>query len=292
MKNSMKVLFTVLLCLVFASCGKAPKEESVTQKEYTSLYTLVETKPENTLNFSAENVNVEVSDIVYGDGVTRLKVKIKNDSKEKHNVMIDDLSVNGFMTADTLYERVGINEEKETFLEIGNDWFSEFSIKQIDEISLRFHIMREDALPLANSDLLTVKTDAKDAEPTDYEHNGTEIYSENDIKIFACDIKKSETSSDTELGFYSENNGDVGFSVIADEVYVNGKSIEPVFVMRVSAGKKAYDTMLFTEKNLTKNEISDFESIKMSFKIYTDEPDVFYKTELYDIPIKRQNEHK
>ena len=88
-----------------------------------------------------------------------------------------------------------------------------------------------------------------------------------------------------EIVFYAENNTDSAISIMSGNVSVNGKSIEPLFVMSVGAGKKAVDTMVFYDKDLKELEIGEIQTVEAKFKAFNENLETVFETDAVKVPI-------
>ena len=278
--------FTLLL----VACGGQPAgEESVVQKT-TQQYDGFKLKPagiKKADSYTEEGISVSVTDISYEDVVTRIGFQLKNETDAPVRVGTANFSINGFMCTDGLFCEVPANSEQTSALEISNEWFGKMQIALIDDMEFVVKVYDLDNNEIKQSDVLKVKTDAPFTYRQKYDDSGFEIYAENGVKISARLLQKSAHSNDLELVFYAENDTDSAISIMSYDVFVNEIPIEPLFVISVGAGKKAVDTMVFYETDLTQNNIERIETVTARFKAFNERLETVFDTEPVNVPIEQ-----
>lgn len=286
LKKIIMFVLSGLLILSVSACGTKEESVSVKDADIYKDYKIEETKITDKEDFSSDGVSVTVGEITYEDVTTKIKMHIKNDRKEKITVTTAELSVNGLMSADTMIVTLEKGEEKDSYIQISNQWFGEMNIKTIKDIEFLIKVYDEKDNEITKSDLLRIKTDAPWTYKQKYNDEGYKIYKEKDITISVMGLKKSALSNDMELVFYIENKTEKSLSVMCSDVTVNGANIEPLFVMSVGPEKKAVDSMLFYEKDLTECKISEIKTVKASFKAFDENLETVFKTDIIEIPVK------
>ena len=68
-------------------------------------------------------------------------------------------------------------------------------------------------------------------------------------------------------------------------VSVNGKELEPLFLLTVGPGKKAVDTMVFYQTELMENHIKKIETITASFKAFNEKLETVFEAGPLQIPV-------
>ena len=286
MKKASMLFITLILIFSVSSCG-IKREESVSVKnaDLYSEYKIVETEIKKKDDFSQEGFSLTVTDISYEDVVTKINLKLENNKEEKITVITTDLSVNGLMCNDSLILSMRPMSKNEAFVEISNEWFGEMNITAITDIEFVVKVFDERNEEILKSDILKIKTDAPWTYRQKYEKDGFEIYKKGGISLFAREVKKSELSGDYELVFFAENKTNSTISVMSEEVFVNGKPIEPLFVMTVGKDKKCVDSMLFYEQDLKDAEIKEIKTVKASFKAFDESLKTVFETGVIEIPV-------
>ncbi len=287
-KKTFLIIISCVLFLTFSSCSRTQREDSVFVKESDKSfnYRLNETKLSNSIEFSSEDVTVTLNDILYEDLVTWFSFNVKSDSEKPLKVLVTDLSVNDIMYQDSLLSEIDAKTSKNVYFEISNDWFFEFLIETIKELEFTVRILDENSKEIASSEILTAATDAPKKYVQQYNKSGTPVFEKDGALILSQGLNKSKMSDDYELVFYMENNTDSHFSVIADEIFVNEKSVLPSLIVSVGANKKATESILFTKKELNDLKIDEIACVKASFRAIDKKSNIVFKTNLLDIPLK------
>lgn len=286
MKRTLVVFLTLILIVLSSSCG-IKKEESVSVKD-TDLYSeykidTAEIKEKD--EFSKEGFSLSVSDISYEDVVTKINLKVKNNKDEEITVTTTDLSVNGLMCNESVILKMRPMSKIETCIEISNEWFKNVNVTTIADIEFVVKVFDEKNEEILTSDVLKIETNAPWTYKQKYDKDGFLVYKGNGISLFAREVKKSELSNDYELVFFAENKSKSTISIMSEEVNVNGKAIEPLFVMTVGEDKKCIDSMLFYEKDLKGAEIKEIKTVKSKFKAFDETLKTVFETELLEIPV-------
>ena len=286
-----KALSVFLLCVfvfTFSSCSRTQSEDSVFIKESDNAfdYRLDEAKLLKPIEFSNEDITVTLNDILYEDLVTWFSFNVISKSEKTLKTLVTDFSVNGIMYQGSTLAQIEPNTEKNIYFEISNDWFSEFLVKTVKELEFTVRILDENSEEIASSTILTAVTDAPKKYAQEYKNSGTSVFEKDGVKILSQGLKKSKMSDDTELVFYIENSTDSHFSVIADEIFVNEKSVLPAFIVSVGANKKATESMVFIQKELNDLKIKEISSVKASFRAIDKKTNIIFKTDLLEIPLK------
>ncbi len=281
-------LFALVGLLVLSLCGCGAKEESVSVKDADvySEYKIEETKISDKQDFSAEDVSVTVGEITYEDVTTKINLKVKNDRDEVVTVTTANLSINGLMSTDAMIVTLEPDEERDSYIQISNQWFGEMNIETIKEIEFIIKVYNEKDEELAQSEILHIKTDAPWTYKQKYNEEGYVVYEKGGITLSVLEMKKSQLSNDMELVFYVENKTNKAISIMSSDVSVNGAPIEPLFVISVGAKKKAVDSMLFYEKDLTQLKITAIKFVRASFRAFDENLATVFETDIIEVPIK------
>ncbi len=287
MKKAVVLFLIFNLIMTLCACG-IKKEESVTVKDADlySEYKIDQTAISEKDDFSKDGVVVAVGDITYEDVVTKINLNIENNREEKITVIATELSVNGLMCNDSLMVSMEPSSKSDNFIEISNQWFGEMNIETISDIEFVIKAFNEKDEEILKSDTLKIKTDASWTYKQEYDEGGHIIYKDNDITLSAREVKKSKLSEDYELVFFAENNTKGPISIMSEEVSVNGKAIEPLFVMTIGAGKKCVDSMLFYKADLDELEIKEIKKVKASFKAFDGNLKTVFEIKGVEVPIK------
>ena len=287
-----KIAAFSLICaflLISSSCGNDMKnKESVSVKESDiySDYNLKESAVNDFASYEKDGVKVTLAGVSYKDVITKINFKIKNDTDKNLKVITTDLAINGLMCFDSMMVDIKAKSEADGSIEISNEWFAELDIATISDLEYVIRILDDKMEEIAKSELFKIKTDAPSDYKQSYDKEGFVIYNKDGIVFSARELKKSKLSNDMELSFYVENNTDKPFSIMANEVHVNGKIIEPMFVISVGANKKAVDSMLFYGDDLEALKITEITSVSADFRAIDDKLETVFETDTVEIPVK------
>lgn len=276
------------LALLLVACGGQPAgEKSVVQKT-TQQYDGFRPKTagiKKADSYAEAGISVSVTDISYEDVVTKIGFYLINETDVPVRVGTANFSINGFMCTDGLFCEIPANSEQTATFEISNEWFGKIQIAVIKDMEFVVKVYDIDNNEIQQSDILKVKTDAPFTYRQKYDDSGFEIYKGNGVKISARLLQKSAHSNDLELVFYAENNTDSAISVMSYDVLVNEIPVEPLFVLSVAAGKKAVDTMVFYERDLTQNNIERIEKVTARFKAFNERLETIFDTDPVNVPV-------
>lgn len=285
-KKFVLIVLTGIIALSVCACGVKEESVSVKESDIYSEYKIKETRITDKQDFSAENVSVTVGEISYENVTTRINMHVKNGREETVTVTSADLSVNGLMSTEAMILTLSAGEEKDSYIQISNQWFGEMNIETIKNIELLIKVYDAENNEIAKSEVLRIKTDAPWTYKQKYREDGYKIYDHKGIAISVLEMKKSDMSNDTELVLYAQNNTDKAISVMCSDVSVNGTPVEPLFVMSVGAKKKAVDSMLFYESDLEQLKITDIKFIRASFKAFNENFETVFETDIIEVPVK------
>lgn len=101
------------------------------------------------------------------------------------------------------------------------------------------------------------------------------IYSENNIYIYFISMESGTFGAGKEFKFYFENNAENSYDISLSKCNINGYTLNTFFYVEVNPNTKANDTMYIYQSMLDENDITDIESVEVSFSIinsdtYTD----------------------
>lgn len=276
-----------VLIFVFTACSNTQNEDSVFVKEATdSCFRLNETSITNPVEFKHDGISVVLSDILYEDLVTWFSFNLENDTDNSVKVLVTDFSVNGIMYQGSMIESLDSRASKNAYFEISNEWFCNSLIETIKELEFTVRLQDSESFEFASSDVLHAFTNTPKKYVQKYNKDGETLYSDDAALIVFKGLEKSRMSDDTELSFYIENNTDLHFSVIANEIYINDTLFTPTFIVSVGGGKKATESVLLTKNELDDAKIEKITSVKVSFTAIDKNSNTVFKTELTEIPLK------
>ncbi len=139
----------------------------------------------------------------------RLNVMVESKNKTFMDIYVEDTSVNGFM-----YESGGVNYllasegmKDESCINISKDFLEANGIKTIQMIEFRLVAYSSDTkVVVFKSDMITIKTTAKDKTKQVVDASGDSIFNDKGVKIISKGWDASSTSSDLKNNLYIENN--------------------------------------------------------------------------------------
>ncbi len=293
-KKIMTMILASFLLVSMVGCNKEAQQGNIQPKESVSVkesdmykdFHLNESKVSDVMDFDKDGIKVSLTGITYEDVVTKVNFHIKNDTDKNVNIVTTDVSINGLMCTDAMMIKVDAKSEKDGHIEISNEWFSELNIDTIKDMEYVIRVLDEKSDEIVKSDIMKMKTDAPADYKQSYDKEGFVIYNKDGIVFTARELKKSKLSNDMELSFYVENNTDRSFSIMAKDVFLNSRPIEPTFVITVGAHKKAIDSMLFMDADLKGSGITEITSVKSSFRAINNDLETVFETKTVEIPVK------
>ncbi len=287
-----KIFIIIISCAMLIFCtacaNKVNDKESVSVEKLDGYgdYTFNHETLSQEIAFEKNAVSVVFKEILYEEVITKLFFQINNQTENNLKIISTDLAVNNFMCTDSLITDIPLKSRQDAYIEISNEWFFKHDIQAIKNIEYVIRVLDENSNEMFKSDVITAKTNAPNTAYTQMQHTGFSVYNNDGIVFLARELKKSKFSNDFELDFYIENNTEKTFSVMSENVKINGKDITPTFLITVGANKKAIDSMLFEEvdlKAIKENEIKTFEA---SFKAFNDKMENVFETDIIQIPVK------
>lgn len=287
-----KIISVFLLCMLFVSLvsckNKGEVNNVVARKENADYqdFKLEKTKVSESDAFEKDGVSVSVLGLSYEDYQTKIKLHVKNDTKDVVRVTTKDLSINGFMCTESYFAQIEAETSRDAFIEISNSWLAKMGISKIADLEFVVQVLDSLYNEILTSDVLKVTTDAASYKQ-EYDATGLVIHDKDDVRIVAKSIGKSAYSDDYELEFYVENNRDTAISIAAKDTSVNGKAIDGVFVVLVQPGKKCVDTMVFYADDLKDANIKKIKAVSAEFHAYDISLAPVFQTEQINIPIEK-----
>ena len=102
-----------------------------------------------------------------------------------------------------------------------------------------------------------------------------------------CSVKLVEIDPDNMWGYtikaeLENKSSDKTYMFSVDGAYINGVQCDPFFASEVASGKKANESIHFSDSDLEKNNIGEYTDIEITFKVYDSDDwqadDVAYET--------------
>lgn len=275
-----KVICTALIASVLlAGCGVS--SEPVSKKETASA---VVASPVLTKPASLERVTIEEKVLWDESGVKitaksidfdgwrgpELKLLIENNTDTDLVVQNRCTSVNGYMVDSNMSVSVAAGKKANDCLNIYQDSLDLYGIETIADISTSFHVFSyDDRDTRYDTDIVDIKTSKADDFQYVFDDSGDVLYDGNGIVIVNKGLSAGE--NDPGIYVYVENNTGEIICVQDRDLSVNGFMTGSIFSLTVAPGKRAIDLIKLDEDDLAENEISEIESVELSFHIFSNE---------------------
>ena len=207
-----------------------------------------------------ENLVVSVSDKyeIGKDGNYQLAVKAENNSSKPYELILDDLSVNGYGVHSYQFLSAAPETTVEYLVPIPTSVMHEYGIVNIGEIRFRINVYEGDNNSIGElvetSDYFTIRTSVYNPDMDTRIKNS--VYSNNGITI--CLVEYDEDFSSVMDVFFSNSN-DSDAIVSFDPITLNGNSLpidgyKYIYTVRVKAGSGSFAYMPLY--NFVRNEKS------------------------------------
>lgn len=283
MKKFVSIFLSLVLLASLAACGSSSSGEVIAPSEAPAAN---ETVTENTpAPEKAEEIEAAISETVLVDeaGVKitaksfapdemfgpEIKLLIENDSGKDLTFQTRNASVNGYMVETMLSADVADGKKANDSLTFMRDDLDVCGIGTVADMEFSFHIFTSDSWEdYLDTPLIQIKTTAADTYEYQFDDSGEVVYEGNDVKIVVKGLSEDDSIYGPSIMVYIENNGDKAITVQAQNVSVNGFMIDPIFSCDVGIGKHAVDTITFFSSDLEENEITDIETVELSFHIF------------------------
>ncbi len=238
-----------------------------TESTTTTAKTLAPTIDEEVV-FDEDGIKITAkeytSDSLWGDGI---KFLIENETEQNVTVGITALIVNNYMITDSFVASVAAGKKTNETMNLSSSQLKAAGIDVIGQIEVYFHIYDSDTWGnIVDTDCITIKTSLYDQMDTTVDDEGQVLYDEDGVKIVGKYVNDSDFWGAAVL-LYIENNSGRNVLVQADNLSVNGFTIDALFSCTVYDGKMAYDDITLFSTDLEENDIKTVEEISLEFKI-------------------------
>lgn len=298
MKNKRLALFLMIL-LIFnlSGCGTKAKEDNGSKTENNTTQSNTETNQSNNTaadntadtknnasssqNTAADTGETIEEQVLYdqkGIKITALSLKedpflgpeinllIENSTKINSTVQVRDVSVNDFMIEPTFSSDVAAGKKANDAISFLQQDMERNAIGKVAKVEFRFSIFNTDTFDtIAESDVITINTSAKDTYVQNYDDSGKVLYEGQNVRIIDKGLASDELLG-PEIKVYIENNSKKPITVQTQNVSVNGFMVEPIFSSDVAPGKKVNDGITFTD--LADNGIDKISDVELTFIIF------------------------
>lgn len=222
---------------------------------------------------------LELSDQYTDDGVylggPSLKLKIEAEKLRDnyqwavmpHLTAVNDVMVNAYLQGDTEV----IDEHTEIVqIVLPNEELTEKGIEAIEEVDISFILQDPEKVEIIDiTEPVEIKLSSNESKYV-FDSSGFVVHDKDGVKVVVKNTQKSETTTDSNVFLYIENNTDKELRIDFTNITLNGEMCEFILNHYVFAGNKFYDDIPF--KNITKDNL-----LEISFKITA------YDTETLDI---------
>lgn len=281
MKRVLSATLALLLLVSLTACGTPPTNELQKPSSVTAT-TNEETQgqqkdPATQQVVIAETVLVDeegikitakelVSDSLFGP---EIKLLIENNSGKDLTFQARNTSINGYMVENMMSVDVVDGKKANDALTFSASDLTACGIETIADFEFSFHIFTtadwEDYL---DTPQIQLKTSVADTYEYTFDDSGDVAYDANGIKVVIKGLSKDDNLLGPSIVVYIENTSAQDITVQTREVSINGFMIDPLFSCDVLKGKRAINTITFLSSDLEENNITDIESVDLSFHIF------------------------
>ena len=200
-----------------------------------------------------------------------INVYAENNSSKNIAIGTDAIIINDYMISDLASIKINAGGKTNDKIHISGTALRESGIENIGKIEMYLHSYDPDTYErLESSECITLKTTDYDKMDTETSIKGTEIISDENVKVYAQYVDK-DSFWGAGLVIYIENNTDKIIHAYSDDTAVNGFTIDDVFAAEVYPGKKEIASLTFLSSRLEENGITDIDTIDFSLRIMDDD---------------------
>ena len=155
-----------------------------------------------------------------------IAMTIENGSDRDIDVMIEKVTVNGYMMDYGMSAEVTAGASCQPFLQLYDYELEKANITQIARIDMQLYIYDRDSYDeIAFVDMLTLETQIADTYTQRVDNSGWEMYNDGGVSIRLRDISMLDYG-DCELDVHVENMSGKAATVYTDAIYVNGEQVD------------------------------------------------------------------
>ncbi len=277
MKKLLCLLMAAMVVFSFAACssgndatdekGKVAVGAEKSDSE-TAGFDPEDVTVEEQVVYDANDVKVTVKSISF-DGYfgPELKVLIENNTAEDITVCTSDSTVNGLVVDCSLYCDVPAGKKANDTITVYDADMERSGIEIIKDIEFKLYATDSNYDKVFESDYIVVNTSAPESYVQKIDDSGYVAVDDGNVKIVIKKIEDEESIWGSEVLVYLENNTDKDLTFQCEDVSVNGFAIDPFFSSDVPAGKKAFDTITFSDTDLEDNDIEDITDMELRFEM-------------------------
>lgn len=297
MKKILAFILVTVLVLAMAGCGlkkngENPPDEtqpttSTVENPPTEPQTEKPTSPstiddtiEKTVIYDDKGIKITANKLdlsEYGIDFPELYVTIENNTDEELTFATYLSSINGYTVYSPFKETVAPNSKVDSVVEFWNDYANpETGCDHIVDMNLVFELIDKDTYEtLGRLDPYTLYTSAK-GETYGYDEEGYVLVDNNDFKIILRN-RLDYDDGDKYQEFYLYNKTDRPVSAYVKNVKVDGKEIDPQFLVDCDAGKRVMEHIDFEKEDMDAAGITNFGTLEMEVAVFDyDSFDILY----------------
>ncbi len=294
MKQLLSFLMALMVVFSFAACGNGDDADEESKKvasgaekggsEAVSLVPEDVTVDEQVI-YDANDVKVTVKDINY-DGYfgPELNVLIENNTEGDITVCTSESTVNGLVVDCSLYCDVPAGKKANDTILLDSTGLERSGIEIIKDIEFVLYATDTEYEDVFESDYIKVTTNAPENYVQEIDDSGYVAVDDENVKVVIKHIEEEKSIWGTEVLVYLENNTDKLLCIQAEDVSVNGFAIDPYFSTEVPAGKKAFDTITFSDTDLEDSGIDEITEMELKFELIDwDDWDYNYESDIVSV---------
>ena len=229
--------------------GKAEIEETVLLEE-------------SGIRITAKSLDM---DDIFGPQV---KLLIENESDANVTVQCSSASVNGYMVDTMMSVDVVSGKKANDALTFLDSDFEKCGITTIADMEFVFRIFDSSSWEtILDSEPISLKTTAAEGFTYTFDESGQVAYESDEVTIRVIGLIEDPIWGPA-IRVSIENKGTRNLTVQTRDVSINGFMVDPMFSSDVNAGKHAIDDITFMESDLEKNDITEIESVELSFHFF------------------------
>lgn len=276
MKKTLALITILLLLLSLAACGSTqiseidpPVNGANAGDSQQESQTPVEAAISETVLLDEQGVKITAKSLE-NDGLLgpEIKLLIENNSGKNLTFQARNSSVNGYMIGTMMSVEVADGKKSNDSLTFSSSELETCGIQTIADMEFSFHIFTtEDWETYLDTPMIQLKTSAAETYEYTFDDSGDLVYEENGIKIVVKGLQEDPIWG-PEIVVYIANGTESNITVQAKDISINGFMVDAVFSSEVVGGKYCIDPITFLSSDLEENEITEIETIELSFHIF------------------------
>lgn len=286
MKKAFALLFALILTMSLAACDSSFDGEIKVPSDVNNVDDTNDANNEDTQQAEQpEATEATISETVLVDEagvkITATKLELKGFMGPEIKLLIENNSgkdltfqcgyacVNGYMIETMMSVDVVSGKKATDDLTLEASSLEAAGIDSIADIEVAFHIFKTDDWDTyLDTAAIQLRTSIADTFEYTYDDSGHLAYEGNDVKIVVKGLAEDASIFGPSIVVYIENDGDKDITVQVRDVSVNGFMTDSIFSCDIVPGKRAVDTITFSESDLEENGIDTIEDVELSFHIF------------------------